>query len=114
MPLGRHPSPAAPGSATDLGTLPTPARQREAARSGSAAQPRRRGWEVVTEVSITSERFDELGHDFERDRPVVRGKAGAADVRLFPVADAVAYAVRWLEMHRPRAEEIPTGPCGEM
>ncbi|MFJ8633290.1 aminoglycoside N(3)-acetyltransferase [Streptomyces sp. NPDC093568] len=64
------------------------------------------GWEVLTEVSISSDRFDELGHDFERDRPVVRGKAGAADVRLFPVADAVAYAARWLETHRPRAEEI--------
>ncbi|MFE7270653.1 aminoglycoside N(3)-acetyltransferase [Streptomyces sp. NPDC057623] len=64
------------------------------------------GWEVVTETSITSERFDELGHDFERDRPVVRGKVGAADARLFPVTDAVAYAVRWLEIHRPRAEEI--------
>ncbi|MGV9244153.1 aminoglycoside N(3)-acetyltransferase [Streptomyces sp. NPDC003710] len=62
------------------------------------------GWEVVTEVSITSERFDELGHDFERDRPVFRGKVGAADARLFPVADAVAYAERWLAVHRPRDE----------
>lgn len=67
------------------------------------------GWETVTEVSITSERFDELGHDFERDRPVVRGTVGAADVRLFPVADAVAYAERWLAVHRPREEEIPSG-----
>ncbi|KUM81899.1 aminoglycoside N(3)-acetyltransferase [Streptomyces curacoi] len=64
------------------------------------------GWEVVTEVAITSDRFDELGHDFERDRPVVRGKVGAADARLFPVADAVAYAERWLAVHRPREEEI--------
>ncbi|MGV9453440.1 aminoglycoside N(3)-acetyltransferase [Streptomyces sp. NPDC003635] len=64
------------------------------------------GWETVTEVSISSDRFDELGHDFERDRPVVRGKVGAADVRLFPVTDAVAYARRWLEIHRPSAEEI--------
>jgi aminoglycoside 3-N-acetyltransferase len=70
------------------------------------ARPGPAGWEVVTDVSITSERFDELGHDFERDRPVVRGKVGAADARLFPVADAVAYARRWLEIHRPRAEEI--------
>jgi aminoglycoside 3-N-acetyltransferase len=62
------------------------------------------GWEELTEVPITSERFDELGHDFERDRPVVRGKVGAADVRLFPVVDAVAYAVRWLAVHRPREE----------
>ncbi|WP_282702137.1 AAC(3) family N-acetyltransferase [Streptomyces sp. CC219B] len=64
------------------------------------------GWETVTEVSISSERFDELGHDFERDRPVVRGRVGAAEARLFPVADAVAYAQRWLAVHRPRDEEI--------
>ncbi|WP_329216155.1 AAC(3) family N-acetyltransferase [Streptomyces sp. NBC_01485] len=63
-------------------------------------------WEVVTEVSIDADRFDELGHDFERDRDrdVVRGKVGGADVRLFPVADAVAYAQRWLPLHRPREE----------
>ncbi|MFD7698506.1 aminoglycoside N(3)-acetyltransferase [Streptomyces caelestis] len=64
------------------------------------------GWETVTEVSITSERFDELGHDFERDRPVVRGRVGAAGARLFPLADAVAYAERWLPVHRPREEEF--------
>ncbi|MFE5191277.1 aminoglycoside N(3)-acetyltransferase [Streptomyces sp. NPDC056628] len=69
-------------------------------------RPGPQGWEVVTEVSITSERFDELGHDFERDRPVLRGQVGAAEARLFPLPDAVAYAVRWLETHRPRAEEI--------
>ncbi|GAB2837919.1 AAC(3) family N-acetyltransferase [Streptomyces deserti] len=68
------------------------------------------GWEVVTEVAITSDRFDELGHDFERDRPVVRGTVGAADVRLFPVADAVDYAERWLAVHRPREEEFLNPP----
>ncbi|MCH5673154.1 aminoglycoside N(3)-acetyltransferase [Streptomyces gilvus] len=67
------------------------------------------GWETVTEVSITSDRFDELGHDFERDRPVVRGTVGAADVRLFPVADAVAYAKRWLALHRSREDEVSPG-----
>lgn len=68
------------------------------------------GWEVVTEVSITSENFAELGHDFERDRAVVRETVGAADARLFPVADAVAYAERWLALHRSREDEIPTAP----
>ncbi|MFF6784252.1 AAC(3) family N-acetyltransferase [Streptomyces sp. NPDC012510] len=68
------------------------------------------GWEVVTEVSIDSDRFDELGRDFERDHEVVRGKVGTADTRLFPVADAVAYAERWLPLHRPREEEI-SGPA---
>lgn len=64
------------------------------------------GWETVTEVSITSDRFDELGHDFERDRPVLRAQVGAAEARLFPLADAVAHAERWLPLHRPRAEEF--------
>ncbi|MEW2619764.1 AAC(3) family N-acetyltransferase [Streptomyces sp. NPDC048106] len=50
------------------------------------------GWETVTEVSISAESFEELGRDFERERPVVRAKVGAADARLFPVADAVSYA----------------------
>jgi len=72
----------------------------------TVGRPGPAGWEEVTEVSITSDRFDELGHDFERDRPVVRGEVGAADVRLFPVADAVAYAERWLAIHRPRTEEM--------
>ncbi|MFF0792148.1 aminoglycoside N(3)-acetyltransferase [Streptomyces spiralis] len=70
-------------------------------------RPGPHGWEVVTEVSITSERFDELGHDFERDRPVARGTVGAAGARLFPLADAVAYAERWLAVHRPREEDFP-------
>jgi aminoglycoside 3-N-acetyltransferase len=68
------------------------------------------GWEVVTEVSISSDRFDELGSDFERDRPVLRDKVGAADARLFPLADAVAYAERWLALHRSREEEV-MGPA---
>ncbi|MFF2994142.1 aminoglycoside N(3)-acetyltransferase [Streptomyces sp. NPDC057950] len=67
-------------------------------------------WEVVTEVAIDSDRFDQLGADFERDRPVVRGRVGAADVRLFPVADAVAYAERWLALHRPGAPGPDAAP----
>ncbi|MER6114014.1 aminoglycoside N(3)-acetyltransferase [Streptomyces hirsutus] len=76
----------------------------------AVGRPGPAGWETPTEVSITSERFDELGHDFERDRPadrpVVRGRIGAAGARLFPLPDAVAYAERWLEVHRPRTEEL--------
>jgi aminoglycoside 3-N-acetyltransferase len=67
------------------------------------------GWETVTEVALTSDRFDELGYDFERDRPVRRGTVGAADVRLFRVADAVAYAERWLTLHRCREDEVAAG-----
>ncbi|WP_369257626.1 aminoglycoside N(3)-acetyltransferase [Streptomyces sp. R35] len=73
-------------------------------------RPSATGWEVVREISITSDLFDELGSDFERDRPVVRGKVGAADARLFPVADAVAYAERWLALHRPRDQYVDAAP----
>ncbi|EYT80449.1 aminoglycoside phosphotransferase [Streptomyces sp. Tu 6176] len=69
-------------------------------------RPGPHGWETVTEVSIDSGCFGELGHDFERDRPVVRGTVGTAAARLFPLADAVAYAERWLALHRPREEDI--------
>ncbi|MFI0966788.1 aminoglycoside N(3)-acetyltransferase [Streptomyces sp. NPDC021080] len=77
-------------------------------------RPSPTGWETVREVSITSEMFEELGSDFERDRPVVRGTVGAARARLFPVADAVAYAERWLPVHRPRdlAVETAAAPGG--
>ncbi|MEV8034702.1 AAC(3) family N-acetyltransferase [Streptomyces sp. NPDC086182] len=75
-------------------------------------RPSPRGWEKVREVSITSELFEELGADFERDRPVVRGTVGAAGARLFPVADAVAYAERWLPLHRPRDLYADVAPGG--
>ncbi|MEU9193597.1 aminoglycoside N(3)-acetyltransferase [Streptomyces hundungensis] len=69
--------------------------------SFAAATPHGRRWVTVQDTALDSDRFDELGADFERDRPVVRGRVGAAACRLFPVRDAVAYARRWLETHRP-------------
>ncbi|MEU6842812.1 AAC(3) family N-acetyltransferase [Streptomyces sp. NPDC046716] len=68
-----------------------------------AGRPGPAGWQPVPEVTITADRFDELGADFERDTPVVRGRVGAADTRLFPLADAAAYAQKWLPTHRPHA-----------
>ncbi|MCX3058745.1 aminoglycoside N(3)-acetyltransferase [Streptomyces beihaiensis] len=72
-----------------------PGRLEDAGRPGPA------GWEHVTEVAITPDRFDELGADFERETDVVRGRVGAAEARLFPVAQAVAYAREWLPANRP-------------
>ncbi|MFT2016673.1 aminoglycoside N(3)-acetyltransferase [Streptomyces sp. 796.1] len=60
-----------------------------------------RRWHSVRETSIDSDCFAELGAAFERAHPVVRGAVGAADVRLFPLADAVAFAEGWLTEHRP-------------
>ncbi|MBB5936579.1 aminoglycoside 3-N-acetyltransferase [Streptomyces zagrosensis] len=66
--------------------------------------PAGRRWMTVREVSITEDRFDELGAAFEQAHPVVRGMVGAAHARLFPLADAVAYAATWLTKHRPRTD----------
>ncbi|ALG08530.1 aminoglycoside N(3)-acetyltransferase [Kibdelosporangium phytohabitans] len=58
--------------------------------------PQGRQWTTVRDTATNDERFGELGEDFARDRPVRRGTVGAAATRLFPLADAVAYAQRWL------------------
>ncbi|MGX2995766.1 aminoglycoside N(3)-acetyltransferase [Streptomyces sp. JNUCC 64] len=63
--------------------------------------PAGRVWHTVRDVAVSAEGFDELGAAFEAERPVVRGTVGAATARLFPLADAVAYAERWLPAHRP-------------
>ncbi|WP_428955426.1 aminoglycoside N(3)-acetyltransferase [Streptomyces sp. cg35] len=70
-------------------------------RTEDAGRPGPAGWEHVGEVAISADRFDELGTAFERDVPVVTGRVGAAQTRLFPLADAVAYAQKWLPAHRP-------------
>ncbi|MEU6109678.1 AAC(3) family N-acetyltransferase [Streptomyces albidoflavus] len=59
-------------------------------------------WTTVTDTSVSDEGFAELGADFERNHPVVRGTVGGATARLFPLAAAVAHAERWLPAHRPR------------
>ncbi|MDK1472986.1 AAC(3) family N-acetyltransferase [Streptomyces sp. 549] len=63
--------------------------------------PDGRRWHTVRDVSVNEERFDELGADFERERPVARGTVGAAPARLFALPDAVAHAERWLADNRP-------------
>ncbi|QIB46467.1 aminoglycoside N(3)-acetyltransferase [Streptomyces aureoverticillatus] len=68
-----------------------------------------RRWTTVREPSLTDDRFEELGADYERDRPVARGTVGAATARLFPLAEAVAYAEGWLAEHRPRTAGIEAG-----
>ncbi len=48
----------------------------------------------MTDTSVSDEGFAELGAGFERSHPVVRGTAGGATARLFPLAAAVAHAER--------------------
>lgn len=74
----------------------------ETENSFAVMTPQGRQWTTVREPAIPSDRFEELGAAFERDTEVVRGRVGAAESRLFPLADAVAYAERWLPEHPPR------------
>ena len=53
-------------------------------------------WQWFDDVDDHAELFDELGSDFERARPVARGRIGSAHSRLFAVRDAVDFAVEWL------------------
>jgi aminoglycoside 3-N-acetyltransferase len=64
--------------------------------------PQGRRWTTVRDTSITEDGFAELGAAFEKERPVVRDTVGAAETRLFSLADAVAFAEVWLTEHRPR------------
>ncbi|MFE7133252.1 aminoglycoside N(3)-acetyltransferase [Streptomyces sp. NPDC057638] len=66
--------------------------------------PQGRRWVTVRDVAVDEEDFERLGADFEGQGPVVHGTVGRARARLFPLADAVAYAERWLGEHR-----VPAG-----
>jgi aminoglycoside 3-N-acetyltransferase len=61
---------------------------------------RGREWVTYTDVATNSDDFDELGAAYEPTATLHRGTVGAADTRLFPAAEAVAFAVDWLRTNR--------------
>ncbi|MCX5301723.1 AAC(3) family N-acetyltransferase [Streptomyces sp. NBC_00193] len=63
--------------------------------------PQGRRWTTVRDTAVSSDDFEDLGAAFEKDRPVLRGRVGGAEARLFALAGAVAYAEGWLAAHRP-------------
>ena len=75
---------------------------RVADNSFAITTSRGRRWETVRDVVPRADDFAELGAAFTAARPVVSGRVGAAVTRLFPVADAVAFAEVWLAEHRQR------------
>ncbi|AZP21525.1 aminoglycoside N(3)-acetyltransferase [Streptomyces aquilus] len=66
-----------------------------------------RHWMAYKDVDLDDEDFGALGEAFEaRHAPgagsvVCRGQVGYADARLFPVREAVDFAVTWLAGNRP-------------
>jgi aminoglycoside 3-N-acetyltransferase len=59
----------------------------------------RRTWAWFEDIELRADLFEELGSDFERERPVTVGRVGSADVRLFSQRAAVDFAVEWLRAH---------------
>ncbi|MFD7658197.1 aminoglycoside N(3)-acetyltransferase [Actinosynnema sp. NPDC059797] len=87
--------------------LPAPV---EADNSFAVTTARGRSWTTVRDVAVDNDDFAELGAAFVEDRPVRHGRVGAAVTRLFPLAEAVAYAEVWLAEHRvgrPAADACP-------
>jgi aminoglycoside 3-N-acetyltransferase len=67
-----------------------------------------RRWHRYLDVDFDASDFPALGDAFESlpERPVARGRLGAADSRLFDLAPAVAYASKWLTEHRPKRSPV--------
>lgn len=60
-----------------------------------------RRWLEYEDIVLDDHDFARLGHDFERETDaVVAGRVGAAECRLFAIADAVAYAGKWFTRNR--------------
>lgn len=59
-----------------------------------------REWITYTDVDTDSDDFAELGEAYEPTATLHRGQVGGADARLFPLPEAVAFAVNWLRTHR--------------
>lgn len=60
-----------------------------------------RKWVTYTDTVVNSDDFAKLGAAYEPTATLNRGKVGAADTRLFPAAEAIAFAVGWLSKNRP-------------
>jgi aminoglycoside 3-N-acetyltransferase len=65
--------------------------------------PRGRRWHRYRDVDFDASVFPTLGDSYASlpERPVTRGRVGAADCLLLDLAPAVAYASKWLIEHRP-------------
>jgi aminoglycoside 3-N-acetyltransferase len=73
--------------------IPDPKTVKEGAPAGVDG---RHTWKTRREVVLNSDVFAELGEAFERTGAVRTGVVGSATAHLFPIRDAVDFAVGWL------------------
>jgi aminoglycoside 3-N-acetyltransferase len=69
--------------------------------SGAILTEHGREWVTYVDVATTSDDFDQVGAAYEPTATLSRGQVGAADSRLFPLPEAVAFATEWLRANRP-------------
>jgi aminoglycoside 3-N-acetyltransferase len=79
--------------------------RRSTSRSTAHGPIRRDGervWAEFDDIEISDEDFDEIGADFETDRPdaVRRGHVGVGEATLVEQVALVDYAVGWFERNR--------------
>jgi aminoglycoside 3-N-acetyltransferase len=60
----------------------------------------RRVWREYEDIELNTDRFDELGADFELQHPVGIGSIGLAESKLFRQRAAVDFGQKWLENRR--------------
>ncbi|MBW5448107.1 aminoglycoside N(3)-acetyltransferase [Cohnella sp. CFH 77786] len=70
--------------------------RKEILQGAPISEEGRRVWRTYREIEFQTELFEEIGRAFEASCPVVIGKMGVADSRLFRQRDAVDFAVTWL------------------
>jgi aminoglycoside 3-N-acetyltransferase len=85
------------GSCTSFHLAEYRAGTAKAARlGGPVMEGGHRVWAWFDDIEMDEGVFEELGRDFERERPVARGRVGSAESRLFSQRAAVDFAVDWL------------------
>lgn len=68
-----------------------------------------RRWVTYRDIQLMTERFEELGADFERTGKVRVSRIGLGEVRLFPQRAAVDFALEWFR----RREADPAAMIGD-
>ncbi|MNI96225.1 SPBc2 prophage-derived aminoglycoside N(3')-acetyltransferase-like protein YokD [compost metagenome] len=60
-----------------------------------------RKWVQFNDIEFSTDDFEQIGSDFERDtRFVIRGRIAGAEAMLMPQAELVDYGAKWMENNR--------------
>ena len=60
----------------------------------------RRVWKTFEDIDLDEDDFPRIGEALEKAHPVINGKVGSADCKLFHQKTAVDFAVEWMQENR--------------